>query len=425
MASTLDDAALHARHNPTWGRAPQLRTGFLIVGLLFYATMGFGTVTTPLWPLYQDRDHFGSTMVTVVFAMYALGTVATLLFAGSLSDRLGRGRILGVAAGLGIVSVLVFLFWTSVPGLIVARLIQGMGVGLTTSTATASMVELAHRGALRRPATSATTVTTLANLGGLGSGALFGGMISEWAPAPLTTPFVVFGAALAVAGLGLTLVPDTAPAARTKNTPQRASGPRLIAVPVGRARTYFCSGGLGLTAFAVFGMFTSLVPVILTDVLDGPHRVLSGVLVLLVMGTAAGAQLILRNARAHILMVGGAALYPLGWLSAVLAVTVASLTLFVVAAVVSGAAAGMLFKTGTTTVDRIAAPENRAGAHAGFFLTAYVGMALPVIGLAALSSVTGTAWAVAVFGALLSLLMAGCLPGTTARSASGTYSQRM
>src|SRR5699024_3465847 len=56
MASTLNDAAPLASHNPTRGRSPRLRTGFLVVGLLFYATMGFGTVTTPLWPLYQNRD---------------------------------------------------------------------------------------------------------------------------------------------------------------------------------------------------------------------------------------------------------------------------------------------------------------------------------------------------------------------------------
>src|SRR5699024_3163977 len=133
----------------------------------------------------------------------------------------------------------------------------------------------------------------------------------------------------------------------------------------------------------------------------------------LVMGTAAGAQLVLRNVRTRMLGFAGAGLYPLGWLTAALAVASSSLILFVVSAVVSGAAAGMLFKTGTATVDRIAESERRAGAHAGFFLTAYVGMALPVIGLAALSSATGTVWAVAAFGALLSLVMIACVPATT------------
>ncbi|WP_182346132.1 MFS transporter [Tomitella gaofuii] len=381
----------------------RLRRGFAVVGLLFFATMGYGTVTTPLWPLYQERDGFGPTMVTVIFSMYAVGTVATLVFAGSLSDRFGRTRILAAAAALGVASVLVFLLWQSVPGLLAARLVQGMGVGLTTSTATAAMVELGHRGAVRRPATSATTATTLANLGGLGAGALLGGMISEWIPGPLIAPFLFFGAALAVAGLALTLVPETAPRAHATGA--------LIAVPHGRARVYFCSGAMGLTAFAVFGTFTALVPVILADVLTAPGRVLSGVLVMLVMGTAAGAQLLLRNARTRTLAAAGAVLYPAGWLLTALAVHASSLPLFVVSAVVAGTAAGLLFKAGSATVDRIADPQRRAGAHSGFFLISYIGMALPVIGLAALGGLIGTVPSVLILGLVLAAVAAAGIAG--------------
>src|SRR5699024_1363421 len=132
------------------------------------------------------------------------------------------------------------------------------------------------------PATTATTATILANLGGLGSGALIGGMLGQWLPGPLTTPFLVFGAVIAVAGLALTLTPETAPRTESAASVPSASGVRLIAVPAGRATTYFRAGGLGLVAFAVFGTFTSLVPVILADVLDDPGLVLSGVLVILV-----------------------------------------------------------------------------------------------------------------------------------------------
>lgn len=384
----------------------RMHSGFAIVALLFFMTMGYGTVTTPLWPLFQDRDGFGTTMVTVVFSMYALGTVLSLLFAGNMSDRFGRTRVLGVAAALGIASILVFLLWDSVAGLLVARTVQGMGVGLTTSTATASMVELAYAGAVRRPRTTATTLTTLANLGGLGAGALIGGMISEWAPAPLSTPFIVFGAVIAIAGFALAVVPETAPGRKTASASSPAHRRRLLAVPSGRAREFFASGGLGLTAFATFGTFTSLVPVILVDSLGESNRILSGALVMLVMGTAAGSQLLMRGAQVPTLAISGAVLYPLGWILTTVAVVTSSIAVFVAAAIVGGTAAGMLFKSGTATVDRIADPDRRAGAHAGFFLIAYIGMALPVIGLAALSGVTGTAWAVGIFGGGLTLLMA-------------------
>lgn len=405
---------------PTVAR-PALRCSMALVALLFFLTMGYGTVTTPLWPLYQERDGFGPTMVTVIFSMYTLGTVLTLLFAGNLSDRFGRTRVLGAAAAAGVLSVLIFLLWEAVPGLMVARAIQGIGVGLTTSTATAAIVELAHVGAARKPASTATTVSTMANLGGLGAGALIGGLISEWFPAPLTGPFVFYGAALTVSALTLFAVHETRPPAAQTATAasstappspaqappaQAPPAPRRLAVPPGHARKYFGAGALGFSAFATFGMFTSLIPVILVTELHESSRILAGALVLLVMGSAAVSQLLLARRSPRSLALAGAALYPVGWALTAVAVVSHGISLFVVAALIGGVSAGLLFKAGSTTVDRIADPNQRAGAHAGFFLQAYIGMAVPVIGLAALATATGTQWAVIAFGGALTIAMA-------------------
>lgn len=378
---------------------PVLRRSLGLVVLLFFLTMGYGTVTTPLWPLYQERDGFGPTMVTVIFSMYTLGTVLTLLFAGSLSDRFGRTRILALAAAAGVLSVLVFLTWDAVPGLMLARAIQGVGVGLTASTATAAIVELSHAGATRRTG-SATTISTLANLGGLGSGALIGGMISEWFPAPLAGPFIFYGAALTLAAASMILVRETAPRATAPAPPRPAS---KFVVPDGRPREFFGSGALGLTSFATFGMFTSLVPVILVTELHQRSRILAGAMVLLVMGTAALSQLLVRNYAPKSLAAAGAVLYPVGWTLTAIAVGVGGIGVFLAAALVGGVSAGLLFKAGSATVDAVAHADQRAGAHAGFFFLAYIGMAVPVIGLAALSEVTGTQWAVVIFGVALSV----------------------
>lgn len=386
--------------NPPVAR-PALRRSLVLVALLFFLTMGYGTVTTPLWPLYQERDGFGPTMVTVIFSMYTLGTVLTLLFAGNLSDRFGRTRILGLAAAAGLLSILVFLLWDATAGLMVARAIQGIGVGLTASTATAAIAELAHAGAARKPDSTATTLSTLANLGGLGSGALIGGLISEWFPAPLTGPFVFYGAALAISALTLLAVQETRPPGAAARAPSRR-----FAVPPGHARQYFGAGALGFAAFATFGMSTALVPVILVTELHERSRILAGALVLLVMGSAALSQLLLARRSPRTLALAGAALYPVGWALTAVAVVAHGIAMFVVAALIGGISAGLLFKAGSATVDRIADAGQRAGAHAGFFLQAYIGMAVPVIGLAALSAATGTQWAVVAFGGALTVATA-------------------
>ncbi|WP_051461432.1 MFS transporter [Tomitella biformata] len=382
-----------------------LRRSIVLVALLFFMTMGYGTVTTPLWPLYQERDGFGPTMVTVIFSMYTLGTVLTLLFAGSLSDRFGRTRVLALAAAIGVLSIAVFLLWDAVPGLMLARTIQGVGVGLTASTATAAIVELAHAGAARNPRSTATALSTVANLGGLGAGALIGGLISEWFPAPLAGPFLFYGATLSLAAVSMMFVQDTTPTAPPPAAPSPAKPAkrRRLEVPAGHARRYFGASALGLTAFATFGMFTSLVPVILVGDLQVRSRILAGAMVLLVMGVAALSQLLVANRSPQALSVAGVVLYPLGWALTAIAVGTSSLAMFVLAALVGGASAGLLFSAGSATVDSVADADQRAGAHAGFFLLAYLGMAVPVIGLAALSVVTGNLWAVLVFGALLSI----------------------
>jgi hypothetical protein len=44
-------------------------SGFRIVATALTWLTAFGTVPTPLWPLYQLRDHFGATTVTIVYAL--------------------------------------------------------------------------------------------------------------------------------------------------------------------------------------------------------------------------------------------------------------------------------------------------------------------------------------------------------------------
>ena len=130
-------------------RARRLRrrhgVGFWIVGYAFLVTMAFSTVPAPLYVLYQARDHFGSFMVTVIFAAYAVGVVASLFLAGHISDWHGRRRILAIAMAVNMLSGVVFLAWPSVPGLIVGRVVSGISIGMLTATATAYLSELDAR----------------------------------------------------------------------------------------------------------------------------------------------------------------------------------------------------------------------------------------------------------------------------------------
>src|ERR1700731_1631820 len=110
----------------TQPRSPARRqdVGFWVVAFAFATAMAFTTVPTPLWSLYAQRDRFSSLTVTIVFAVYALAVALSLFLAGPLSDWYGRRRVLMPALALEILAGVVFLVWSSLPGLLVARVLS-------------------------------------------------------------------------------------------------------------------------------------------------------------------------------------------------------------------------------------------------------------------------------------------------------------
>ena len=104
--------------------------------------LAFSTLPTPLYAIYQVRDGFSTFLITVIFAAYAVGVTLALFFAGHASDWLGRRRMLVPAILTSLLSAGVFLVWRDLPGLLLARVLNGLSVGVVTATATAYLAEL-------------------------------------------------------------------------------------------------------------------------------------------------------------------------------------------------------------------------------------------------------------------------------------------
>jgi MFS family permease len=118
-----------------------------------------------------------------VFAVYAVAVAVSLFLVGHASDWYGRRRVLMPALALEILAGAVFIAWPSLPGLLLARLLSGLGIGAVTATATAWLSELRSIDNRR-----AQTVATAANVGGLGVGGLIAGALAQWAGHPLLVP---------------------------------------------------------------------------------------------------------------------------------------------------------------------------------------------------------------------------------------------
>jgi MFS family permease len=354
--------------------------GFWVTALAFMVNMGFSAVPTPLYVLYQQRDHFSTFMITVVYAVYAVGVVASLFLGGHISDWTGRKRVLVPALLINVMVAVIFVLAPSLPGLLIARVINGVSVGLTTATATAYLAELhagTSAGEPQRSPRRAQVVATAANLGGIGLGPLAAGLLAQFAPQPLRLPYILFGLALVVLAVLVALAPETT----RRPDPAPAWRPQRIAVPRQARPVFFAATAAGFASFAVYGVINSLAPSFLAGTLHDTSEAVAGAVAFAAFAAGALAQIALGRAGLRLtlrvsvlLLLPGLALLAGGmWLP--------SLAMFVIGAAVTGAGGGLVFRGALAAAGGTASPESRAEVIAGFFLGAYVGVSVPVVGL--------------------------------------------
>src|SRR5438094_3599386 len=119
------------------------RGGFAVVSFALAVAMLSTTLPTPLYALYRERFGFSELMITVVFATYAAGVIASLLLFGRLSDQIGRRRVLLPGLALSALSAVAFLLADGLTLLIVGRVLSGLSAGIFTGPAAATLVDLA------------------------------------------------------------------------------------------------------------------------------------------------------------------------------------------------------------------------------------------------------------------------------------------
>src|SRR6218665_1576872 len=192
---TPEESTMHAQSD-LLDDAPPRTAGFWVVAIAFLLVMAYSTVPTPLYPLYQQLDGFPVSIVTVIFAAYAVGVVGSLFLFGHVSDWMGRRRMLVIAILVSALSAVLFMVFTDVPGLLVARVINGVSIGILAATATAHLGELRARARPDENSIIAASVAGGANLGRLALGPLIGGVFADFLPQPLHLPHTVFAVVL-------------------------------------------------------------------------------------------------------------------------------------------------------------------------------------------------------------------------------------
>jgi len=366
--------------------------GFGLVAYAFLVTMIGTTLPTPLYPLYEQRYSFGELMVTVIFAVYALGVIAGLLVFGSLSDEIGRKPVLLTGLAFSAISAFLFVFAGSLVPIFAGRVVSGLSAGVFTGTATAMLVDLAPGGRRRM----ASFVAVVVNLGGLGLGTLLSGILADHARSPLRLPFIVDLVLLVPAVFGLAVTPETVQRQAFRLRLQRLSVPPEV-------RSVFIRGATaGFGSFAVAGVFSSVAPVFLGAILGRTSHALAGAIVFILFSASIVGQLLVSRLSDRRALILGCGLLAGGVGLLALALWIESLAALIASASVVGLGQGLVIGAGLAAINQRAPVEHRGETASSFFVVMYVGLSLPVIGV----GIAANAWSLRGAGIAFSVAVA-------------------
>lgn len=376
------------------GWTPRQRT-YTAVNLLGSAVVAAAAgAGSPLFVFEQGRWGFGDSTLTVMFSVYALTLLLTLLFAGSLSDHLGRRPVLIGALTLLVITSSLFLLADSAGWLIAARAVQGVATGAATSAFTAMISETV-------PPESRGRMTQIAGalpIGGLALGALAAGVIIQATDAPVVATFVPLIVLIAVSIAGTVATPETS--ARIPGA-WRSLAPR-VAVPMRLRGAFLRSTPLIAGAWMTSGLFLGLMPKLADHVLGLPPLA-SALLVFLQPAVAALAGIAAPGIPPHAArlialaaMIGGGVLTGIG-------AGTGSVGILIAAAILGGVGNGWGFALALRPLNEAAHTHERGGLMSAVYIVAYLSYGLPTLIAGQIAGVTGVAATVVGYGALITL----------------------
>jgi hypothetical protein len=211
------------------------------------------------------------------------------------------------------------------------------------------------------------------------------GLFAQYLPQPTVLVFEVFLIFLGAAALALAFIPETVTGRRRLSL--RFTG---LAIPAEGRGEFIAAGVAAFAAYALNGLFASLVPGFTTVMLHHPDYAVAGGVTCLFFAAGTVAALGLAPFNSRPVLLGGLGLFPVGLALVVAGMSATSLTLFLVGAVVAGSAFGAVVISSLSAANRLAAPETRAKAISTYFVFAYAGLSIPVVGVGVASDYVGS-----------------------------------
>ncbi|QGN49014.1 MFS transporter [Micromonospora sp. WMMD558] len=350
---------------PGSGRLSPNVSLFLLASVLV-SFLAASAAPTPLYGTYQERWHFSPITTTVVFAVYAVAVLATLLTFGKLSDHVGRRPVLLVAIAVQMVALVIFILAGGVAALLAARVVQGLAAGAATGAVGAAMLDIDR--------SRGTLANAIAPGIGTGTGALLSALLIRYLPAPTRLVYVVLLVVLLIQGVGILLMRETV-------TPMagalRSLRPEIRLPRAVRGRVL----GVLPVVFAVWalaGFFGALGPALVRALMN-TSIVVAGLLLFVFGLVGSITVLLLRNAAPQTVMLTGIGALILGMVITLVSVMMESVPGFFVGLAFGGVGFGAGFQGSLKTVMPLVEAHDRGSVLSLLYIVCYVGFGLPTV----------------------------------------------
>lgn len=348
----------------------------LLVSLLMSSG---ATFITPLFPLYSETYQLNSLQITILFAIYAAFLLPTLLVIGDKGSTWGLKRVIRSSIWISITSTLFFLGSIDAWMLYVARLLEGIAYGAFTGTAVAFLLKQTPPNKVSR-ALKLSGVTILV---GFGLGPAMAGLILQYLYLqPLRLPFWILLVLLIISLIILETIPKDVASLEQIRVKTKIS----FGVP-SNIRSHFWSM-VGLPIFTVFtiqGIAFSLIPTFVKNVIYTSNLSVSGLIIFVLLSGAALAQFIPWPSHPVTRIRIGILLLVIGSWVIVTSGLTSSLPLLWTGIFIQAIGGGWTFQIALRFAGQLPEPEARPQVISAFYLCAYSGFIVPIIGVGALT----------------------------------------
>ena len=380
----------------------------LLLASIIVSFLAASSVPTPLHALYAAQWGFSPLATTVVFGVYALAVLASLLTFRKLSDHVGRRPVLLTGLVLQAVAMVQFATAGGLGTLLGARIVQGVATGLLLGAAGAAMLDLdRRRGAL-------------ANSSAPGAGTAVGAIISvlavQYLPAPTHLIYLVLLGALVAQAVGVLGMRETAP---SRPGALRSLVPDIRLPRAVRSEVAIAAPVL-FAVWALAGFYGSLGPALAAIVLHSSSGVYGGLNLFILAGVASGSVLVLNRAKARSVLYLGIAALIAGIAVTLVATSTDSAVGFFTGTAFAGVGFGSGFQGSIRLVVPLVGEQDRAGVLSALYVVVYLGLGVPaVIAGVLVTEVNGLQATTREYGSAVVVLAALALAGSLCTAPEG------